>query len=263
VPVDFIHIDEVAEKGGRYKMIYLPYPLMISESAGKALRAYVQNGGALVSEARLAWNDERGRATEIIPGQGLHQVCGCREATIQQTASGKTELQLAVDFAGLKAGDKIRGHLYEESLEALSPATRVMARFADNSPAIVASEFGKGKMLIIGTFLGTAFELDRDETSGRFFRGLLDWAGVVRPVQTSDPNVEVRILESGAERILFIFNHGAALTPTITLRTADGPYTIRDLESGEKSDIAAQNGRVTFEKPLPANGAAVIVVMRR
>lgn len=263
VPVDYIHIDEVAEKGGRYKMLYLPYPLMISEPAGKALRTYVQNGGALVSEARLAWNDERGRATDIIPGHGLHQVCGCREATVQQTPSGKTELQLTADFAGLKAGDKIRGHLYEESLEVLSPSTRVMARFADSSPAMVASEFGKGKMLTIGTFLGTAFELDRDETSGRFFRGLLDWAGVVRPVEASDPNVEVRILESGDERVLFIFNHGAALTPTITLRTADGPYTMRDLESGEKSEVVAQKGQIVFQKPLPGNGAAVVSVMRR
>ena len=180
-----------------------------------------------------------------------------------RTPSGKTELQMVVDFAGLKAGDRIRGHLYEESLEALSPSTRIIARFADNSAAIVVSEFGKGKMLTIGTFLGTAFELDRDEASGRFIRGLLDWAGVVRPVEASDPNVEVRILESGAERMLFVFNHGAALTPTITLRTADGAYTIRDLESGRKSDAIVESGRLAFQKPMPVNGAAVVSITRR
>lgn len=264
VPVDFIHIDQLATKGAQYKMIYLPYPLMISEPVGKALRAYVQNGGALVSEARLAWNDERGRATDIIPGHGLHQVCGCREATIQQTPSGKTEMQLTADFAGLKSGDKIKGHLYEESIETLSPTSRVIARFADNSAAIVASEFGKGKMLTIGTFMGIAYELDRDETSGKFFRGLLDWAGVTRPVETNDPNVEVRVLESGPERIVFVFNHGtAALTSSITLRTADGGYRLRDLESAEKSDVVAQNGRVVFQKSLGPNGAAVMTVTKR
>ena len=108
-------------------------------------------------------------------------------------------------------------------------------------------------MLTIGTFLGTAFELDRDENSGRFIRGLLDWASVTRPVEASDPNVEVRILESGSDRMLFVFNHGAALTPTITFRTADGLYSVRDLESGE----------IAFPKALPAGGAAVVTVMKR
>jgi beta-galactosidase len=111
VPVDFIHIDDIAAgKGARYKMIYLPYPLMLNEAAGLALRQYVENGGALVAEARLAWNDERGRAREIIPGFGLHEVCGCRETAVQQTVTGKRELVLARDFAGLRAGERISAH---------------------------------------------------------------------------------------------------------------------------------------------------------
>ena len=57
----------------------LPYPLMIPEAAAKTLRDYVESGGTLVAEARLAWNNEKGRASERIPGLGLAEVMGARE----------------------------------------------------------------------------------------------------------------------------------------------------------------------------------------
>lgn len=238
VPVDFIHIDEVAAgKASQYKLLYLPYPLMINEGTARALRGYVRNGGALVSEARLAWNDERGKAREIIPGYGLHEVCGCRETAVQQTPTGKTDLKLSADFAGLKAGETIKGALYEETLSPLSPATRVLATFPGGSPAIVTSTFGQGRMLTIGTFLGNGYEIDRDETTARFLRGLLDWAGVERPLETSDANVEVRMLESGGERIVFAFNHGSA--------PSKGTLRIRDCAS--------------WDLELPQSGVGVFV----
>ncbi|HUP48194.1 MAG TPA: beta-galactosidase [Thermoanaerobaculia bacterium] len=260
VPVDFIHIDEIAAgKASRYRMIYLPYPLMINEATGRGLRQFVENGGALVSEARLAWNDDTGRAREIIPGFGLHEVCGCRETAVQQTLSGKTEMTLSGDFAGLKAGEKIRGALYEETLTPIEPSTKVIATFPDGSPAVVESRFGKGRMLTIGTFLGNAYEIDRDETSGRFFRGLLDWAGVGRPVEVNDPNIEVRMLQSGGERLVFVFNHAAeAKTANVALRTRG--TRVRDIESGQVVKAKAEGGRVTIERELPAYGVAVFSV---
>jgi beta-galactosidase GanA len=258
VPVDFIHIDEI-DNASRYKLVYLPYPLMINDKAARAFRRYVEGGGALVSEARLAWNDDTGRAKDIIPGFGLHEVCGCRETAVQQTLSGKTDMTLSADFAGLKTGDKVRGALYEETLTPLTPATKVIATFPDGSPAIVESTFGKGRMLTVGTFLGNAYEVDRDETSARFFRGLLDWAGVVKPVESDNPQVEVRVLENGNERIVFAFNHGAATDVQISLRMPSGAYEVRDLESG-RTTTAKSDGRLRMTRSMPANGVAVLHV---
>lgn len=244
VPVDFIHIDEIAAgKASRYKLVYLPYPLMIAEKAGRALRDYVHQGGSLVSEARLAWNDDRGRAREIIPGFGLHEVCDCRETAIQQTPNGKPDLTLS-------DGQKIRGALYEETLTPLSDKAQVMARFADGAPAIVASTFGKGRMMTVGTFLGNAYEVDREEGTGKFIRGLLDWAGVTRPVAVSDPNIEVRILESGGERIVLAFNHSEA--PVDAVIRLDGK-SARDVESGKAVELP-------LRRSIPANGVAVFAV---
>ena len=259
MPVDFIHIDEIAEgKATRYKMVYVPYPLMIDERAGRGLRSYVEHGGALVSEARLAWTDERGRATEIIPGMGLHEVCSCREASVPQSPSGKTEMTLATAFAGLASGDKVRGALYEEALEPLSDRASVVARFADGSAAMISSTFGKGKMLTIGTFLGAAYESDRDETLAKFLRGLVQWSGATIPAEVSASDVEVRMLQSGAQRLVFLFNHANEAKKTAVVIDKTG--TLIDLETGFGVGARALNGRLTFERELPANGVSVLLL---
>jgi beta-galactosidase GanA len=202
-PVDFVHIDEISAH--QYKLIILPYPLMISQRAAQSLIDFVRNGGALVSEARLAWNDERGRAKDVIPGFGLNEVCGCREMAIQTTASGKVDLDLG-----------FKGFVYQESLEG-----KATAHFADGSNAIVTNTFGKGRMMTIGTFLGAAYEADRDEDLAKFIRGLLDWGGVKRG---PDVNAEVRTLGD----VTFAFNH------------SDAPVDVKlkgiDLETGVEVD---------------------------
>ncbi len=81
VPIDFVHVNELtAASLAQYKMIFLPYPLMLPERVGKELAGYVRNGGALIAEARAGWNDERGLASARIPGMGLDEVFGCRES---------------------------------------------------------------------------------------------------------------------------------------------------------------------------------------
>jgi beta-galactosidase len=221
VPVDFIHINEINKQS--YKLIILPYPLMIPERAARALREFVRNGGSLVSEARLAWNDEQGRATEIIPGFGLNDVCGCRETAVQTMPNGKTEVIL-------DGGDRFKGLLYQETLEG-----KGIAHFADGSPAIVVNDYGKGRMMAIGTFLGAAYEADRDEALAKFIRSWLDWAGVSRPI-AAPLGVELRTLEAAADRIVVAFNHGDAPAEVVL------------------SGVDVESGRIVDRKTLDPQG---------
>ncbi|HXG64825.1 MAG TPA: beta-galactosidase [Blastocatellia bacterium] len=259
VPVDFIHINEIAGgKASRYKLIYLPYPLMISEPAAKALINYVRDGGALASEARLAWNDERGFAKEIIPGFGLHEVCGCRERAVQQTPGGKTDMEIVASDASipfLQPGDRLRGALYEETLEPISENARVLAKFADGSPAMVVSTYGKGKMLAVGSFLGMLYEAERDAGVAKFFSGLLDWAGVSRPVEVTGEgagqNIEVRTMQVGRGQLVFTFNHSsAASAPVVRVKMPAGSHVAKDLLTGERVAAAYERDGLVLKKPL-------------
>jgi beta-galactosidase len=241
VPVDFIHVDDIGKHP--YKLIILPYPLMLSETAGRALREYVNNGGSLVAEARLAWNDEHGRAKDIIPGFGLHEVCGCRETAVQATPSGKVDVVL-------DNGDRFKGVLYEETLSG-----HAIAHFADGSPAIVTNEFGKGRMMAIGTFLGTAYESDRDETLGKFIRSLLDWAGV-RPGPNAPAGVEIRTLESGSDRIVVVFNHTDTSVDVDVGRASARPVGLKP----DPHVIDIETGGEAVRKTLEPQGVWVVRV---
>ena len=53
VPLDFVHADQLkASALAPYKLVVLPYPLMMPAAAATELREYVRAGGALVAEAR-------------------------------------------------------------------------------------------------------------------------------------------------------------------------------------------------------------------
>ena len=99
VPLDYVHINELsAESLKQYKLVILPYPLMLPEAAAPVLTRYVEAGGTLVAEARLGWSNERGNASDRIPGMGLWELMGCRETAVQTGA--KRPHRAALDRGG-------------------------------------------------------------------------------------------------------------------------------------------------------------------
>jgi len=256
-PLDFIHIKELATVASRYKLIYLPYPLMLPEAAAGPLSEFVRAGGTLVVEARAAWNNERGWASETIPGLGLYRTLGCRETAVQTLR--RPELIWEGNEV-LKAGEHLPGRLYEETLEPAGAGARVVARFGSGAPAAVIASYGKGKTLTIGSYLSASYEAKPDPALQRFFAGLLDWAGVARPFEITGGEAEVRMLESGADRLLFVFNHGDAPADlTVRLKTLNGQWAGSDLVTGEpvaletplgvQARIAARDVRVVHLTP--------------
>jgi beta-galactosidase len=266
VPLDYVHIDHLsAERLRQYKLVYFPYPLMLPEASAKVLRAYVAAGGALVSEARLGWNNERGLASERIPGMGLWELVGCREVAVQTGDRGRTELRWESGaLPGLQPGDRVPARWYEEALEPLDPRASVAARFADGSPAAVISTFGKGKTLMLGSYVSAAYQTMPSDSAAKFYAGLLGWAGVSRPVETASAQMEVQTLESGADRLVFVFNHDKqAVRTSVTLNNVAGRVEAVDLLTDRPVPLRSDGARVSFEASLAADGVQVLRIIRQ
>lgn len=266
VPLDYVHIDHMtAARLGEYRLVYLPYPLMLPEKSASALKQYVANGGALVAEARLGWNNERGFAADRIPGLGLWEVMGCREIDVQTGEQGLARLLWSGGgIPGMKAGDALRARWFEETLEPLSPNAEVVARFSGDRPAAVLSRYGKGKTLMLGSYLSAAYQSVPAPEAQRFFMGLLEWAGVERPVEIAGGAVEVRTLESGEDTLAFVFNH--AKTPVdaaFSLRSAKRRPAVTDLVSGEAVVPTAEGAWLKFAKRLDGSGVWVLRLASR
>jgi beta-galactosidase len=260
IQIDYIHVDQIAKgEASKYRMIYLPYPLMLSRPVADGLVAYVRNGGHLVAEARAAWNDETGFATPVIPGMGLSEVCNCREESVQNTPDHKTMMTLTAPLMGLPAGTELRGSVYEEVLVPTGERAKIVGAWKSGAPAMIESTFGKGKMLTVGTFFGSAYENEPTETMTRFFGGLLDWAKIARPIAVEGgPEVEVRLLESGNDLVAIVFNHATtAASPKIGFANMTGRAAF-DLASEKAVPLETAGTAQRLSLEMPAESVRII-----
>jgi beta-galactosidase len=199
IPMDFVHPQDVLhDKLSQYKILFLPFPVMLSKSVAEGVARFIRSGGTVVAEARLAWNDERGFSSDEIPGMGLAAVFGAREKVIRPVEKPELILEPNTGLDGWAAGKRVTAEAFEEELEPASPAggplpgCRVLARFADGPPpvgaapqtelikgngvagtggpqagppAIVESTYGKGKAILVGTFLALAYERQHNDAA--------------------------------------------------------------------------------------------------
>jgi beta-galactosidase len=265
VPLDFVHADRMkASDLATYKLVLLPYPLMMPAAAARELREYVHGGGALVVEARAGWNDERGHAADTIPGLGLAEVVGARETDVQTVEKGKATLQAEEGLPGLRPGELLPGRWYEESLEPTAPGARVVARFASGAPAAVVSTYGRGKVLMLGSYVSAGYISQPEEAGRRFSDGLLDWAGVRRPATVDGDPVEVRLLQSGREHLAFVFNHAAApATTAVTLRVPLDGRVVEEISSGESVAAKAVADGFEWQGTIPPRDVRILRIRPR
>ena len=261
VPLDYVHINALsAEKLRQYKLVYFPYPLMLPERAAGVLAEYVAAGGTLVAEARLGWNNERGNASERIPGLGLSEVMGARETAVETTVAGRTSMKWAgSDLPGFTAGTVLPGRWFRETLEPVGPDARTVATFQDGAAAAVLSAHGKGRTLMLGSYISAAAQSTPTREAEGFFAALVTWAGVVLPIRVTGSPLEARHVDSDAERVLFLFNHGKQQARSeVMLRVTPGDYVAEDLAGRRAITLTRAGDHVRLAAEVPPGGVQVI-----
>jgi beta-galactosidase len=269
IPVDFIHRNEL-EQGdvSQYELIVVPYALMFTESAAAGLRRFVEAGGHAVAEARLAWNDERGYAAEIIPGAGLHEVFGVREKDAWMRAVIEMQFVDAPHVLTDGAAGVLRGNLHASTVTPISSHAQVLATI-DGEPAIVASRYGAGKTLFIGSYLGWGNHPEPHAANTAFIRQLVAWAGIEKPVTTSldgqvDPPFVARLQQHADGYVLFLLNHNAAAQDAdVSVRVPDGAWSLTELVSERQQEATARGGELRLRTRVGGQDVEVWSLRRR
>lgn len=142
IPVDFI-TPQLIEQGKAfdYKLIYTPLMAQVTESVAARLEEFVKAGGTLVGSARLGMLGERGWLNHTIPCHSLKNVFGI----------SSFEAESNVDPEITYNGEKFLGRWHREYIEPFEDDVKVLAKFDDESPAIVCRSYGKGAAYYIGT----------------------------------------------------------------------------------------------------------------
>jgi beta-galactosidase len=264
IPVDFVDAQDLAhDRVGQYKILFLPFPVMLSQDVAAGVKRYVEAGGTAVAEARLAWNDERGFASDIIPGAGLSQVFGARETMIKPADKVRMQAEASSELPGIASHTEMGGEAFEEDLAPLPGAT-VLAHFPGGNAAIIENSNGKGKAVLLGSFLALAYDRDHDPAIRDLFLSLARAAGVSQDVEVSGSvtsELEVRRLAGKGYQLVFVFNHaGNPTAASLRIRLPWTAHEARDLLTNQPISFENKLGTAVFHKNLKAEEVWVFEV---
>jgi beta-galactosidase len=213
VQPDWVLIDDI----DAYDVLYAPYPILFTAEQAARLKAWVEKGGVLVSEACPGYFAERGHVGTVQPNSGLDALFGAREA----------EVEFMPDIA-----DRIRFRFGDVAvagggfLQAYAP-TGGTARgaFDDGRTAVVEHAFGKGRTLLVGTNPSVGYFRTDGAENGPFFAAVLAWCGVGKHVGLDNPALFARVHAGEGANYLWLVNPTRA-DQTTTVAVAPGLGTL-------------------------------------
>jgi beta-galactosidase len=243
IPVGVLSSRELAGQDLRkYKLILLPYPLMMTNEEATALREYVEKGGHLFVEARPGWVNEEGHAETVVPGFGWTRMIGVRETSIAPAN------EVIVSWNGTS----FKGSSFAERFTVTDGSAKVVAKFADGTPAAYEHEYGKGKAILLGTFAGQWNEAN--PTPLHPLGDILPkWAGLTLPNLKAPPLLELREMDAPQGQFVFLFNHAETSERVEFLETLEKPpVKVWEIISGDTPNLEGKRFSVTTEVPAQA-----------
>ena len=142
MPAEFTNLEKLDETDYETPVLVLPAAVRVSHSEAERLTEYVEKGGLLIADARMASLDEKAVVPpEGIPGRKLTELFGIRELDV---TSGEN---FVLDGAVIPAS------YMSQQLE-VAGDTEVLARMEDGSPAVTLHHRGKGAALYFNSFVG-------------------------------------------------------------------------------------------------------------
>jgi beta-galactosidase len=207
--IDFIHPKEFENNILKnYKVVYIPFPYVLGKKICQALEAWVKYGGVLIGESYFAgWNLEQGHHEKIVPGYGLHKVFQARQAVVDPAdANGEAEIIIERDLPFIQKGEMVKGALVKETF--FLESADVLARFSTGEPAITLAGYGKGKAILIGSYIGLPFHRKKYVTNGELIASLVEMTcKIERPIVIGDLKVRVDLLTDPAGQIMMILQN--------------------------------------------------------
>ncbi|ABW00934.1 beta-galactosidase [Caldivirga maquilingensis] len=251
--VDLVSIRQVeGNLISKYKVLIAPLSLVMTLKAALGLRNFVSNGGLLLVDSRFAAIRSDGYIDSGTPAYGLSEVIGGYEDGYMSV--DKVNLRITSNLIpGLKTGDLIIGSNYVSWLN--SKANEVgVSEFNLSKPSITINDYGKGKAIYVGTSIGLSYEANGPGSGvGKLIEGIMNIAMVQPPVEvksTREGYIEVRIMRSGADYLLFIINHSYG-DQLVNVRINEnvinvGNASIKDLVTGASISITNNELQLTL-----------------
>jgi beta-galactosidase len=243
IQADFVSLDGMS----KYKIVYLPYPVMLQSGTVERLRKYVEDGGTLVSEGLPAYFGDHGRVGPTQPNYGLDHLFGVRERYVEFTPDLLDNLTLDVQ------GKTVYGRYFLQEYE---PAGGSAGHYQNGHVATVENRAGKGRTPLIGTFPGGGYYRHHSAEVKAFFAGLSKIAGVEPRLRSDNGAIQARLHSGRGGNYLWVVNP--------TRKEAEATVDVSGVSFGsgedvwERRPVQVAGGKVSVT--IEARDAAVIAL---
>jgi beta-galactosidase len=243
---DFVALDDLAE----YKIVYLPYPVMLKNQTVAKLRKYVEQGGTLISEGLPAYFGDHGHVGTTQPNYGLDEVFGARESYVEFLPDISNDLKLEV------YGSEIYGHYFRQEYEV--SGGKAVGHYSNGNIAAVENKLGQGRTLLIGSFPAAGYYLHHALATRDLFAGLLKMAEVTPRVIVDDNSVQARLHQGPGGTYLWVVNQTRdARSIKVALESGVGAFgSAKDLWGNQSISLRGRQ----LSMNIPAQDAAVVAL---
>ena len=263
IPVDFIEEEDLSHSGlAPYRVVYVTEP-DIPEELQKELATWVEDGGTLIAISNAGAMDRYDEPSTIL-------------ASLRGEHNPERERVLIPNIGSVKALGKVHAGSVEATAwgprDTLANVVKgdVVARFEDDSPAIIRRTVNKGTVVHFTWLPGLSYLKSSSTASGKlpwsFSPVIRNWivapikdAGIKLPVETSEPMVEAPMLCSsvGAAVTVLNWNNDQINNLGLTIRV---PFRVKSVASVIHGPLKFDQGPQTVHVSLPVISADIIVI---
>ncbi|MBN1808642.1 MAG: beta-galactosidase [Planctomycetes bacterium] len=228
------------------KILYMPRAFVLDGGTEERLGDFVRKGGTLVVESECGAYDSLG-LYRYPEERFLKKTAGAAEV-------GRRNLPEPAEIVAKTGGTEFKLGISQW----ITPfAGKGVTGWTAHDDGILVGECtaGKGRVILVGTYLGEASLRGESPGFDGFVGHLAGEAGVVKRVEAegpggSDGGISIRWGESGGKKVVFV-TCGEAL-PEVGLRFDKGFFPsgrVRDLVGGAAYSVKGGGGSVSFRLP--------------
>lgn len=262
-PVEFITPDLLAQGKGRgYRLLLMPFLMLVTPTCARALTDYVSEGGTLVGFAKCGMLNEKSWTWHARPG-GLTGLFGVKETRIAKS----DEVMLAPSpgaeiFEGISG--PLGGYWHRQDF-GLDEGVQVLAHYEDGKPAVTLNRCGRGQAILFGTHFDAAALAAEALDHQRVFARLADLAGVERPFHLAGgPLLDGHLLtcQGQPERIFILINHGPDPAPAkVCLPGAPDSASVTDLFAEQPVSTRPERDGLNFQVGLDGYDSTALLIV--
>ncbi len=245
----------------QYKIIYLPFQIVMRREVAEVLKAFVRQGGWVVADARTATLDELDFAYQTSPGAGLDELFG---AVRPDWLGQKTSFKVRMNGADDQPAFEFDGKFFRDQLR-LTGKAKVLGTFTDNGePAVIQNHYGNGMAILSAVPLGASYYGEPGNAVNELLLDFAKESGVTpdasfRSDDNAFLNLKVHIVDNAF--ILYIINsENRSAAGTIEMDVNGRKIkSIKDALSEQDISFGQKDGRLII--PLEVHQHQVMVLL--